>query len=162
MDDKNVKKKGKDHTTDEENTSNGKPVEIKEPVEQGEIDYKDKYLRALADYQNLLKRVEKEKQDFVQYANERLILNLLEIIDDFERAKATVKDTGIELIYKKLVDLISSEGFERIVISEHDSFNPDYMHCIEAEPDGKRIVEVRPGYRKNGKIVRAAQVNVVK
>ena len=112
-----MKKKGKDHTTDEENTSNGKPVEIKEPVEQEEIDYKDKYLRALADYQNLLKRVEKEKQDFVQYANERLILNLLEIIDDFERAKDKVM-----------------MGAERksVVMSQAEKFNTAYHEAGHA------------------------------
>lgn len=154
MDDKNVKKKEKGHTVNQKQPADVAPI--------AEDEYKNKYLRALADYQNLVKRVEKEKQDFVHYANERLILNLLEITDDFERALKEVTDTGIALIYKKLCDLISSEGVERISIQETDLFNPDYMQCIDAEPEGAKLVEVRPGYRKNGKVIRAALVKVVK
>lgn len=130
-------------------------------AEQQEIDYKDKYLRALADYQNLLKRVEKDKQDFVNYANARLIEKLLEIGDDFERAGKEIKHKGIELIYQKFLKLLSDEGVEKIAIGDTDTFNPEYMECIEAAPDGKKIEVVRNGYTLKGKVIRVARVKVV-
>ncbi|MGB9637535.1 MAG: nucleotide exchange factor GrpE, partial [Microgenomates group bacterium] len=54
--------------------------------------------RALADYQNLEKRYEREKADFVQYANSRLILRLLEVLEHLEKAAETLKDKGLDLV----------------------------------------------------------------
>lgn len=126
------------------------------------VDYKDKYLRALADYQNLVKRVEKERQDFVHYANERLIDKLLVVLDDLTRAKETIKDHGIELIHKNLMQMLEDEGIEIIRIKPDDTFDPAHMECIEAEEGGTKLVELRPGYRLKGKLLRPTRVKVIK
>ncbi|HLB60675.1 MAG TPA: nucleotide exchange factor GrpE [Patescibacteria group bacterium] len=137
-------------------------AEQQKEEEKETIDYKDKYLRALADYQNLVKRVEKERQDFVHYANEQLISKLLVVLDDLTRAHETTKDHGIELIYKNFVHLLKDEGIEIIRIKPDDTFDPAHMECIDAEEGGTRLVELRPGYRLKGKLLRPTRVKVIK
>jgi molecular chaperone GrpE len=126
------------------------------------IDYKDKYLRALADYQNLIKRTQQEKEEFYQYAYESFIEKLLPILEHLERAERHTKDEGVELVYKELRKVLENLGLERITISEHDEFNPEIMECVDAEEGGKKLIETRAGYRFKSKIIRPVQVKVIK
>lgn len=123
--------------------------------------YKEQYLRSLADYQNLLKRVAKEREAFINSASEGIILRLLPIVDDLARAVASLEETGIKLIYNKVLEILKSEQVERIAIKETDAFDPTRMECIEAEQDGKKLIEVRAGYTMRGKLLRPTQVKVV-
>jgi molecular chaperone GrpE len=127
-----------------------------------DVDYKDKYLRALADYQNLIKRTQQEKEEFYQYAYESFVEKLLPILEHLERAEKQTKDEGVELVYKELRKVLEGLGLERITISEHDEFNPEIMECVDAEEEGKKLIETRAGYRFKNKIIRPVQVKVVK
>ena len=137
-----------------------KPDEIQADAVE-EIDYKDKYLRALADYQNLVKRTQVEKEEFYKYAHESFVEKLVPVLDHLERAEKHIQDKGIDLIYKELRKIVEDLGLERIHIKETDEFNPEYMECVEAEQNGKRLVETRAGYRFKGKVLRPVQVQVV-
>lgn len=138
-----------------------KKVKQEQRQEQA-VDYKEKYLKALADYQNLIKRVEKEKEDFVKFANEHLILRLLAVFDSLEKAVDEFEDESIKLIAKELWYILEKEGVEQIEVRENDDFDPAIMECIEAEEDGKRLIVTRKGYKMKGRVIRAAEVKVVK
>ncbi|MBI4129833.1 nucleotide exchange factor GrpE [Candidatus Roizmanbacteria bacterium] len=149
-------------TIKEKEGEQNRPQEVEKKEEKvDQIDYKDKYLRALADYQNLVKRVTNEREEFTRYANESLIIKLLPILDGLEKAIETNEEKGIQLIYKELWNILSHAGVQRIDIQETDEFNPEYMQCIQAEQQGKKIQTLRPGYRLYDKIIRPAQVKVV-
>lgn len=125
-------------------------------------EYKEKYIRALADYQNLSKRIEREREEIQQSASSWIILKLLPVLDDLELAKKNTKEKGIELIYNKLWSILEKEGVKKIQINENDKFDPAKMECIDAEDGGEKLITVRSGYIMKGKILRPVQVKVVK
>ena len=135
-------------------------------------DYKDKWLRALAEYENLKKRFAKEKTEFLQFANEGLLLELLPIIDDFDRAYDAAKQhkhgevfsKGVEMILNKLHQLLKQNDVEKVK-TVGEKFDP-HMHealmAVETEeyPEDTIAEEVSPGYSLNGKLIRAAKVKI--
>lgn len=123
---------------------------------------KDKYLRALADYHNLSKRIDREREEIREFAGWEILQKLLPIVDDIERAAKTIQEKGFEIIYKKFSNILEEEGLERIKIKEHEPFDPERMECIEAEDGGNKLIEIRAGYIMKGKVVRPAHVKVVK
>jgi len=123
----------------------------------------DLWKRALADYQNLEKRIALEKEEFVKFANRNLILRILPAIDSLEKAEEYLKDEGLSLALRQLKEGLFFEGLEKIEVKGKD-FNPEEMECVavgEGE-EGKVLEEIRAGYRLNGKVLRAAQVKVGK
>jgi len=132
----------------------------KHDTEEQAIVYKDKYLRALADYQNLVKRTQVEKDEFYKYAHESFVEKLIPVLDHLERAEKHTHDTGIDLIYKELRRIVEDLGLEPIHIKETDKFDPAYMECIEAEEGGKKLIETRAGYKFKGKVLRTVEVKV--
>jgi len=147
-------------------TANGKQQKESIPEKQDQtpseqIDYQDKYLRALADYQNLVKRAQQEKEDFFNYAHETFVEKLLPVLDNLERAEQNTEDTGIVLVYKELKNILTELGLVRIQIDESDEFDPEIMECIDAEQEGNKLIETRAGYYFKDKIIRPVQVKVV-
>lgn len=126
-------------------------------------DWKGKYLRALADYQNLEKRSVAEVQEARKFASEIILSRLLPVVDTFGRVRAHIKDTGLELAYKELLAVLSEQGVERIEVLGRQ-FDPHEMECIEvvSGSENEVVEEVLPGYRFRGKILRVAQVKVGK
>jgi len=124
----------------------------------------NQWKRALADYQNLDKRVEEERIDFVRYAAKNFIVRLLAIVDDFEKAQAHVKDQGLGLALKKLFELLKQEGVEKIdtLGKEYDIHSMEALVTEEGKDDGKVLAELRSGYTMHGAILRPAQVKVSK
>lgn len=126
-------------------------------------DWKSKYLRALADYQNLEKRTQTEKQEIRKYAAEVVVVRLLSALDTLTKATKHVKDTGLELALKELFAALSEQGVEKIEV-QGKPFDPHQMECIEVVggTDNMVMEEVLPGYRLHDKIIRVAQVKVGK
>lgn len=131
-----------------------------------------KYLRLSADFQNFKKRVDKEKSDIYSYANEKLIGELLPVLDNFERAVSSAKDEGqgesilkgIELIQQQFLDTLFKNGVSEIP-SVGETFDPNYHHAVlqEEHPDyeANTVVEVfQKGYTLNGKVIRPSMVKV--
>ena len=127
-----------------------------------QVDYKDKYLRSLAYYQNLIKRTQQEKEEFYKYAHESFVEKLLPVLEHLNRANQNVEDHGVALIYKELRRVLEELGLKKIQLAENDTFNPEYMECIEAEPEGIKLVETRAGYTFKDKVILPVQVKVVK
>jgi molecular chaperone GrpE len=158
-------------------TSSKKPnkhlSEIKKLKEEKE-QLKDQLLRKVAEFDNYKKRTERDFFDRVQNANERLITELLPVLDDMERAldhaeKSKEVDSlleGTNLIQKKLKDLLEKQGLE-ILSAKGEEFDPDKHDALmqlekENVESGTIIEEHLKGYTLNGKVIRHSQVIVAK
>ena len=120
--------------------------------------------RALADYQNLEKRVNEERRELIQYSVKNFITELLAIVDDFEKAETHLKDPGLTLALKKLRDLLKREGVEKMEVmgKEYDIHTMEALILDEDGQDGKVLAELRTGYTMHGSVLRPAQVKVSK
>ena len=133
-------------------------AEVKE-----EENWKEKYIRALADYQNLSKRSAEEKIVIRTFASQIVIEKLLPVVDSLEKAEAHVKDTGLTLALKELFKVLEQFGVKKIV-SLGQPFDPYTMECISVEEgtEDEVIEELIPGYEMNDKVIRPAKVKVGK
>lgn len=125
------------------------------------IELENKWKRALADYSNLEKRIDKEKESFVKFSNARLWEKLLPIIDDLELGQKHLDDQGLGLTLNKLKEVLKSENILEIR-AEGQSFNPYLMEAIEIiEGPKDKVVEVlNKGYLLGEKVLRPAKVKV--
>lgn len=138
----------------------------KENLNKKENDWQDKYLRALADYQNLLKRTAREKTEFVKYANQDLIQSIIPVYDNLKMSLAHIDETaekngwleGIQHIIRQFKDILESLGVEEIK-TVGEKFDPAAMEAIEGRGEIVKA-EARPGYKLNGKVIVAAKVIV--
>ena len=130
-----------------------------------------KYLRLLADFQNFKRRTEKEKKDIYSFANEKMALPILEVLDNFERALAqgTADEKyaeGMQMIFKQLTDALKKSGLEEIEALAQD-FDPNFHNAVFMEDtdqyeSGKVSGVIQKGYALNGKVIRPAMVKVAK
>lgn len=132
-------------------------AECKKQIEKLE----EKFRRALADYQNLEKRVLEEKSDWIRSANKELLLRLLPVLDTLQLAGQHVKDHGLSVSTNLFLDALKSEGVIKIE-TVGKIFDPSIMECITIEEgeDGEVLEEVRAGYLLYDKLLRPAQVKV--
>ncbi|MEK7557847.1 MAG: nucleotide exchange factor GrpE [Patescibacteria group bacterium] len=133
----------------------------------------DKYKRALADYQNLLKQVAKDKMDFARFANEQLLYEILPVYDNLktsiqyidEESKKNGWVVGIEYIIKQFSDVLKNLGIEEIK-TKKEKFDHHLMEAIDnketdnKKEDGLVAKEVKSGYKLNGKVIVPAKVVV--
>ena len=131
--------------------------------------YMQNWQRAAADYQNFKRRVEEERSENARFAQAALIINLLPIIDDFDRALETVDASlagltwvhGIELIRRKFHMLLDMSGVEEIA-ADGETFDPTVHEAVAQQPgeDHKVIAVVQKGYKLGDRVVRPAMVIV--
>ena len=130
-----------------------------------------KYLRLMADFQNFKRRTEKEKSDIYSYANEKFALDLLDVIDNFERALVHQDDCkdekmkeGMELIFKQLQGVLEKNKITEIPALGED-FDPNVHNAVmtnasEDYESGKVSAVLQKGYKLNNKVIRPAMVMV--
>ena len=145
--------------------------EAKAEEEKQSEDLQTQYLRLAADFQNFRRRTEKEKQDLYQFANEKIVSDLLAVIDNFERAMdaAPADDKfaeGMGLILKQLLELLKKNNVEEIE-SLGKPFDPNFHNAVMTEESedaesGTIIKVFQKGYVLNSKVVRPAMVSVAK
>ncbi len=135
---------------------------------------KDRCLRLNAEFENLRKRTQKEKEDFVKYANEKLILELVDIMEAFERGLENAKESnnnarliqGMELIYKQLKNVLEKNGLVPIKAlgEKFDPYKHEAMMLTPSEDSEEDIVleEFARGYMLNNKVIRYSKVRVSK
>lgn len=131
--------------------------------------WSDKYTRLMADFQNFKKRTEKEKADVYSFANEKIMTDLLQVIDNFERALGSecqdqAYAEGMQMIFKQFTDILKNAGLEEIEAVGHD-FDPNFHHAVltDSNPDfdsGKVTEVLQKGYKLNGKVIRPSMVKV--
>jgi molecular chaperone GrpE len=144
---------------------NEKPIEEKiEKEEDTEFQNLENQLkRALADYQNLEKRIAEEKSIWLKVANKNLLLKLLPGLDSLLLAEKHTQDEGVKISIKHFLDILENEGVKKIETIGKD-FDPNLMEAIttgEGE-DNKVLEEVRSGYMLFDLVLRPAQVIVGK
>ncbi|MBN1913380.1 MAG: nucleotide exchange factor GrpE [Candidatus Omnitrophica bacterium] len=138
-------------------------------------EYWDKLLRLQADFENTRKRLEKDKQDFLKFAQEEVIVELLNILDDLERAVELAQSKhqdfpaflkGVEMILAHLYDMLKGRGVKPIE-AEGKIFDPNYHEALmQAEdndvPEHTVMEELQKGYLFNDRVIRTAKVKVSK
>lgn len=126
-------------------------------------DWKSKYLRALADYQNLERRSQEEKERVRTFAAEVILTRLLPVIDTLGKAQDHLKDAGLDIALRELWAVVEEQGVTKID-AVGNVFNPHEMECIEVVegPENQVVEETLPGYLFRGKVLRVAQVKVGK
>jgi len=127
-------------------------------------DYKNKYLRALADYQNFEKRTREERSELIKTANVSLVLKLLPFLDNLEKAEIFVKDQGLKMAKDHLYQTLKEIGVEEIEVlgKPFDPMTGEAIDIVKGEKDDVVVEVLRKGYRLGEKILRVAQVKVSK
>lgn len=134
----------------------------------------DKYLRAVADLDNYKKRAARERADYIKYANENILKDLLSVLDNMERARehaATSRDfdsflEGLDLIQGQFRDLLTRYGVETVETKGRE-FDPNLHEAVMRVPandenENKIVEEFEKGYILNGRLLRPAKVSVAK
>ncbi len=151
----------------------GKDDMLKEAQCQAE-EFKDKYLRAHAELDNARKRLIKEKEEYIKFANEDILSAILYVIDNFDRALEHMNGTqkvesileGIKIIQKQFHSFLEQNGMKRIE-SLGKKFDPavhEAIEHVETDEDKDSIVmeEIQAGYLLNDRLLRPAAVKVGK
>ncbi len=161
---------GTAHLTDEM-TEEGEVEALKEQI----AELKDKYLRQVAEFDNFRKRMQREKDELRQTAGREVIASLLDVLDDYDRARVQMEQTedinllkeGNELIFNKLKKTLQARGL-REMDSLHADFDPELHEAITEVPApsedlvGKVIDNIQKGYYLNDKLIRHAKVVIGK
>jgi molecular chaperone GrpE len=150
-----------------------KTEESKTPADYEKIinEWKDKYIRLSAEFDNYRKRTLKEKIELTKYANEELLLSLLSIVDDFEHGIKTLEQAsdldalkqGTDLIYNKFKDFLSQKGLKEIE-NLNAEFNTYYHEAVtkiqvqDKEKSGKIVDTIQKRYMLDGKVIRHSKV----
>ncbi len=130
---------------------------------------KDKFLRLFAEFENYKRRTAKERLDLFKTANQEVLLAMLPVMDDFDRALAEISKSGdeslirgVELIFEKLKSTLMSKGLEVVEVRPGDAFNADFAEAITQIPapdkKGKIVDVIEKGYKLGDKIIRFPKV----
>lgn len=132
---------------------------------------KDRYIRLFAEFENYKKRTTKEKMEFFQYANQDMMISMLDVLDDFERALKEIAKNGneadlkgVELIYQKLKNKLTEKGLKVIDVKAGDDFNVDFHEAITQIPapsedlKGKIVDVIETGYQLADRVIRFTKV----
>lgn len=136
---------------------------------------KDKFLRLFAEFENYKRRTAKERIELFSTASEELMVSLLPILDDFDRASAEIEKNndneifkGVLLIKNKLFDSLKSKGLALIEVNKGDEFNADDHEAVTQIPapskkmEGKIIDVIEKGYMLGEKVIRYPKVVIGK
>ena len=133
-------------------------------------DYLSKLQWLQAEFENFRKRSDKEKNDYVKYANKNLIMKLLDSVDDLERIMNNIKDKeitdGLNMIYKNFLHVLENEGLKKIDASGKN-FDPykheAFLQVIDnSKSENTVLEELQKGYMLNENVIRPAKVKISK
>lgn len=166
----------REHVEEQAQRDDAGAADIEEKIaslEQEVADLKDQLLRKQADFENFRKRIVREREDAIRYANSNLLLDLVQTIDNFERAIKSSQDskdfdsfhTGVDMIEKQLTSMLESKyGLTRFE-SNGEEFDPELHEAVTAEesPDVSTqtvIEDLQKGYKLHDRVLRHAKVRV--
>lgn len=139
-------------------------------------EWKEKYFYIAAEFQNAQKRFEREKENLLKFGSEKILKNLVSVIDNFDRTFDAIKNdedekikniaNGIQMIQKMFIDTLEKEGLKKLN-SLGEMFDPNFHEALSQMPaEGKKeneIIQVfEEGYELNGRLIRAAKVILAK
>lgn len=149
----------------------GQPLKKNSPPEpqvkevEVNVDYKDKYLRALADFKNLQRQVNEERRTLFEVATMGVLEQLIPTLDMLHQAEVFVQDQGLKMVIQQFEKTITDMGLVEIDVIGKE-FDPHFAEAVDTvEDEGKenRVIEVvKKGYQIGTRVVRVAQVKVSK
>lgn len=159
-----------DNTTNEEQVV-AEELSIEEQLTQDLAKEKDKYLRLFAEFENYKRRTTKERIELFKTANQEVLLAMLPVLDDFDRAVIEIAKSedelmmkGVELIHEKLKSTLVAKGLEQVDVKAGDAFDADFAEAITQIPapsdkmKGKIVDVLEKGYKLGDKIIRFPKV----
>ncbi|MCF6295436.1 MAG: nucleotide exchange factor GrpE [Flavobacteriaceae bacterium] len=165
------KSKKEDIIEEQEQVQQVEELTVEEQLQEDLQKEKDKFLRLFAEFENYKKRTTKERIELFTTASQDVMVSLLPILDDFDRAysemsKSNDKDLlkGVELINNKLKDILKSKGLAEVEVKQGDVFNADNHEAITQIPapskdlKGKIIDVIEKGYVLGDKVIRFPKV----
>ncbi len=173
----------REETEEVDGLTNNQSPEIEEPAENDNVadweskykELNDSYLRLNAEFDNYRKRTMKEKADLLKMGSERVLLDVINVVDDFERALDNISKSedveavkeGVDLIYNKFKNFLTKHGIKEIETIGH-TFDTDKHEALttvpaQSEEDKDKIVDsVQKGYSLDDKVIRYPKVIVAK
>ncbi|MFV7234661.1 MULTISPECIES: nucleotide exchange factor GrpE [Flavobacterium] len=146
-------------------------LSVEEQLTQDLAKEKDKYLRLFAEFENYKRRTSKERIELFKTANQEVLLAMLPVLDDFDRAIVEISKSedeillkGVELIHEKLKNTLVSKGLEQVEVKAGDPFDADFAEAItqipapSAKMKGKIVDVLEKGYKLGDKIIRFPKV----
>jgi molecular chaperone GrpE len=135
-------------------------------------EYRDKMLRTLAEMDNLRKRLDRERKEYINYANQELMGEFIPVLDNFHRALQSIPGTeetaalldGVKMIFRQLEDVFRKQGLEEVE-AEGRPFDPHLHEAVQVEltdsvPEDTVLEVIRKGYLFRGRLLRPAEVKV--
>jgi molecular chaperone GrpE len=159
-----------------ENNANGEQLiieelSVEEQLAQDLAKEKDKFLRLFAEFENYKRRTTKERIELFKTANQEVLLAMLPVLDDFDRAMVEINKSedelltkGVELIHEKLKNTLVAKGLEQVDVKAGDAFDADFAEAITQIPapsdnlKGKIVDVLEKGYKLGDKIIRFPKV----
>ena len=154
-------------------TGQAEEVSVEEQLREDLAKEKDKFLRLFAEFENFKKRTSKERVDLFKTAGQEVMVSLLPILDDFDRALKELsksEDTemfkGVELINNKFIETLKNKGLEQVEVKEGDVFDAEIHDAITQIPapnkklKGKVIDVIEKGFKLGDRIIRHPKVVV--
>ena len=146
-------------------------LSVEEQLTQDLAKEKDKYLRLFAEFENYKRRTTKERIELFKTANQEVLLAMLPVLDDFDRAIIEINKSedelltkGVELIHEKLKNTLVGKGLEQVEVKAGDAFDADFAEAITQIPapsdsmKGKIVDVLEKGYKLGDKIIRFPKV----
>jgi molecular chaperone GrpE len=146
-------------------------LSVEEQLTQDLAKEKDKFLRLFAEFENYKRRTTKERIELFKTANQEVLLAMLPVLDDFDRAMVEISKSedelmlkGVELIHEKLKNTLVAKGLEQVDIKAGDAFDADFAEAITQIPapsdkmKGKIVDVLEKGYKLGDKIIRFPKV----
>ena len=180
MSNKNKNSKKEEAQVDDATTTMAEDQETKQTDEKSAEEQlqdqlaaeKDKFMRLFAEFENYKKRTTKERIDLFKTASQDVMVSMLPVLDDFERALMHIEEDkeaeelrkGVLLIYNKLVNTLEQKGLSKINVKQGDVFSADDHEAVTQIPapsedlKGKIIDVVEPGYKLGDKVIRFPKV----
>lgn len=133
-------------------------------------EYLNSWKRERADFLNYKKDEVKRLEEFVKFANEAIILEVIEVLDDLEQAAKEINNDGLNQVLKKFQDLLDKYDLKRITV-EGEKFNPLIHEAVieemqneeeKVEKKEEKLKEIRAGYTMHGRVIRPARVRITK
>lgn len=170
MENENKEEKKQETTTETAAENTDATVEPKKE----EVDYKAKYFYIAAEMDNYRKRMEREKENLLKFGNERVMSDLIQVVDNFDRMIDMLRPdedqkiknmvTGLDMVRKQFLDTLSKHGLSTVEAVGKD-FDPNFHEALAQEyAEGKKpnevIKEFQKGYTLNGRLVRPSKVVV--
>lgn len=156
---------------DEENLSTVQPIDLS-TLQQDFDNLNNQYIRLAADFDNYRKRQAQERETLISYGAQDAMKKLIEVLDNFDRAKQAIENTedvnqvkeSFNVLYNQMFDNLSKLGLE-VIEAQGQEFNPNFHEAVMQTPTSEHpehhvIMELQKGYKLGDKVLRPALVNV--